>query len=174
MPDYRTLVPTNQVPALETNGRILNEGANIALYLLNNQSHPITQNPDFNQWLMFNYATLRPDYSKLFSMNSLMAESAEKYALMQQLGNRTAELWGILDNHLQGRSFMVGDEPSRVDYLLAIYLRWGVNFPDTQIPVGSRVKELVENIVQLPYVKKAFADEGIDYVIPPNASFRKT
>lgn len=167
--NYKELVPTNQVPALQVDDRILTEGANIALYLLMKHKPEMLDNPDFTQWLLFNYATLHPAYSKLFTINGIMEESQQKYELMQKLGDRVSELWMIVDQRLKQKQYMVGDEPSIVDYLLAVYLRWGNAFPDIQIPVGDNVLRLVEDVIKLPAVKHTLAKEQIEYQIPKSA-----
>lgn len=169
--DYRSLVPTNQVPALQTPDGLLTEGAAIVLYLLRQQpgKSALASDAEFIRWLMFNYATLHPAYSKMFGVNANMPEGAAKTELLQRFGDRVGELWEIVDRHLQGRQFVYGDEPTVVDYLLAIYVRWGNVFPETRIPVGARVLELVNRVSALPEFQAAFAREGAVYRIPENA-----
>ncbi len=170
VPNYHDIVPTNQVPALQTGDQILTEGAAIVIYLL--QTHgpqELLQDREFIQWLMFNYATLHPAYSKLFAVQSNMPDGEAKTALLQTFGDRVAELWQLVDRHLEGRDFMHGDEATVLDYLVAIYLRWGNVFPDTQIPVGKNVQALANRVCELPEFKSALNTEGVVYNIPENA-----
>lgn len=168
--DYRELVPTNQVPALQTPQGILTEGAAIVLYLLRQQGQEsLASDEEFLRWLMFNYATLHPAYSKLFGVNANMPEGEAKTELLQRFADRVGELWAILDRHLESRSFIVGDEATVLDYLVAIYVRWGNLFPQTRIPVGERVLDLVNRVSALPEFEAAFAREGATYRIPENA-----
>lgn len=168
--NYQQLVPTNQVPALQTDSDLLTEGAAIVLYLLREHGdQALLSDNEFTRWLMFNYATLHPAYSKLFGVNGSMADGPQKTALLQAFGDRLAALWQIVDNHLQSRDYMHGDTPTVLDYLLAVYLRWGNLFPQTRIPVGSRVLDLASRVAELPEFKAAFEREGQVYLIPDNA-----
>jgi len=168
--NYQVLVPTNQVPALASGDTMITEGAAIALYLLNQHGDKaLTQQPEFLRWLMFNYATLHPAYGKMFALNSMISDGETKQQLMQQFGDKVAALWRVVDEHLQGRTYMYGDTPTVIDYLLAVYVRWGNMFSATQIPVGSRVLALVDRVVVLPEFQLALKHEAIEYQIPTNA-----
>ncbi len=168
--NYTAIAPTNQVPALQTENTLLLEGSAIAIHLIREYGDSsITENQDFLRWLMFNYATLHPAYSKLFTVNGAMDDSAEKNVLLQTLGNRVSELWHIVDQHLADRPYMLGDTPSIIDYLLAVYVNWGNNFPSTQIDIGSNIVELVNRVLALPQFQSALTQEGVDYQIPGSA-----
>lgn len=167
---YAALVPTNQVPALRDEQHLLTEGAAIVLHLLD--KHGSEENSDtieFNQWLMFNYATLHPAYSKLFTISGVMPESDEKLVLLQTLADRIAKLWEIVDQRLENRDSMYGDHLGILDYLLAIYVRWGNAFPAVNLPVGENVLRLVSRVVELPEFSVAFEREGLAYSVPANA-----
>ncbi len=168
--NYRELVPTNQVPALQKDDQILTEGASIVFYLLSKYGDTTEHNnTEFNQWLMFNYATMHPAYGKLFAVNANMTEGNEKRELMQRLANAVAALWEIVDRRLEHRQFMVGESPSIIDYLVTVYLRWGNAFPEVTIPVGDNVLRLVNQMIELPEVYSAFDRESVEYLIPENA-----
>lgn len=166
VPDYRQIVPTNQVPAIRMDDKVMWEGANIVLYLLNKFDQQQKDQPEFNQWLMFCYASVHPAYSKLFSVNRQMPEGEQKDRLMQSLGDRVSELWSIADKQLQDKKYMLGDEPSIVDYLLTVYLRWGNVFPDVNIEVGENVLRMVEGALKLPEVQAVLTKESIEYQFP--------
>ena len=168
--DYSKLVPTNQVPALATDNGVITEGAAIALYLLENHgAATLTENETFMQWLMFNYATLHPAYGKLFSVSGLIDDEKSKQRVLQALADKVASLWAIVDTHLEGKEFMVNNEPTLIDYLLAVYVRWGNVFPSLSIPVGNNVVALVERVQELPEFREAFKSEGTVYSLPDNA-----
>lgn len=172
--DFTALVATNQVPALldtkVPDNQPVTEGANIVLQLL--QQHgdaALIADGEFLQWLMFNYATLHPAYSKLFTVNGVMDDGEAKQALMQTLADKTAELWQIVDRRLAGRRALVGEQLGVLDYLLAIYVRWGNAFPEVTLPVGDNVLALVARVVEEPAFIKAFEREEVAYNIPDNA-----
>ncbi|MGJ8693041.1 MAG: glutathione S-transferase family protein [Thalassotalea sp.] len=172
VPNYQSIVPTNQVPALQDQDRLITEGAAIVLHLL--AKHPLPhkntwQEDEFNQWLMFNYATLHPAYSKLFSLLHVTEDARVIENLMKIFAEKLAGTWKIIDDRLAKQTYMVGDEASIIDYLLAVYVRWGNVFPSLSIPVGKNVLRLVNEIKELPEFTKAFAAEGCEYKIPDNA-----
>ncbi len=171
--DYQMISPTNQVPALKQGERVMTEGAAIVLHLYQSTGQtPMLEGDtsDFYRWLMFNYATLHPAYSKLFTMNTLMEGNASKQQVLQALGNRVSELWQIVDKILGTKPFMHGTEPGIIDYLLAVYLRWGNVFTDVRIPVSDGIIELVNRVQQAPEFSLALKKEGIEYRIPDNAT----
>lgn len=169
--NYQNLVATNQVPALETGDQLLTEGAAIALHLLNTHGDKsLANDPEFTRWLMFNYATLHPAYSKLFAVNHAMENGPGKLALLQTLADRLSEFWQIVDQHLEGREFMHNDQASVIDYLIAVYVRWGSFFPDTTIALGDNVLNLVNRVVALPEFQSALQRENISYSIPENTN----
>lgn len=168
--NYRELVRTNQVPALKTDTNLLTEGAAIALHLLTEHGQKeLVNDQEFMRWMIFNYATLHPAYSKLFTVNGMMENGEAKHELLQKLGDRVVELWQIIDRHLQGRETMHGNSVSIIDYLLAVYVRWGNMFPDISMPVGENVLKLVNRVSALPEFKQALEREDVAYAIPKNA-----
>ncbi len=163
--NYVQLVPTNQVPALEKDELLLTEGASIALYLLEKHSQlpqGLEQRSEFRQWLMFNYATLHSAYSKLFAVTGAMADGAEKQALMEVLAERVSELWRIVEQRLVDRAYVMGAQPSLIDYLLAVYSRWGNNFASLNIELGENTQRLIASVMQLPEFIEAAEVEGIE------------
>ena len=168
--NYEDIVPTNQVPALKLdNGDVITEGAAIALYLTEKHA-PDTLPTDaegranFYRWLMFNYATLHPAYSKMFTIAfKVDLDEAEKENLQRQLAEQVSSLWQIVDKHLENTAFTAGDSPSIIDYLLAVYSSWNNYFPDTKITLGKNVEQLVDVITKLPEFEAAYAREDTEY-----------
>lgn len=166
VPNYQELAPTNQVPALKTEaGQIITEGAAIALYLLEKHGKSLlptdeATKAEFYQYLMFNYATLHPAYSRIFAARNVIDDAETQKDAMQKLADKTSATWAILDKRLEGRQYVVGNTPTIVDYLLAIYTGWAQFFPEQRIAYGKNVERLVAHIATLPEFKAAFAREG--------------
>ncbi|MEH6519303.1 MAG: glutathione S-transferase family protein [Halioglobus sp.] len=168
VPDYAKKVPTNQVPALEDGNELLTEGAAIALYLM--EKHGVAPLPgketqEFRQWLLFNYSTLHATYSKLFmvGVHSAPEDVQSRTALISHVAERLSTLWQIVETHLEGREFVVGDSPTVIDYLLAIYANWGNSVPEAKIFIGPNTRRLIETVIQLPEFTQAIEREGIEY-----------
>ncbi|MGH1377002.1 MAG: glutathione S-transferase family protein [Alphaproteobacteria bacterium] len=170
VPNYTEIVPTNAVPALKTeDGQIITEGAAIVLYLLekhNNDMLPadLSEKAEFLKWLMFDYATLHVSYSKLFTIAmKVKMDEAEQADVMQQLGDQTSALWEIVDKRLSGKTFIMGDQATVVDYLMAIYSSWGNYFPNVKISLGQNVERFIADVQALPEFKAGFQTEQIQF-----------
>lgn len=169
VPDYTALVPTNQVPALKTpSGQLITEGAAIALYLLEQydadfKAKSAEEKADFNQWMMFNYATLHPAYSKIFAVKWNSEESDQQAAIIKMLAQKASDTFAILDKKLEGQDFVMGDTPTIIDYLAVIYTSWGAYMPGVEVVLGENVKALVGRVSELPEFKAAYAREGIEF-----------
>jgi glutathione S-transferase len=170
VPDYQEMVPTNQVPALKTEGgRILTEGAAIALYLLekyDNDMLPtdIEARSEFYQWLHFDYSTLHPAYGRMFAIAFKIKLSDEvKEKTLQQLADTVSSLWTILDKRLETRKFILGDKPTHADYMAAVYSSWNAGFANTKIEMGKNVKRFIADVASLPEFKAAYEKEQIEF-----------
>ena len=171
--DYQKIVPTNQVPALKTpEGRVLAEGAAIALYLL--EKHASTMLPadiekrsEFYQWLNFDYSTLHPAYGKMFTIAYKVKLSDEvKADLLQQLAETVSGLWAILDKRLETRRFILGDQPTHADYMAAVYSSWNAGFAGIKIELGKNVKRFIADVASLPEFKAAYEKEQVEFKSP--------
>lgn len=170
--DYQALVPTNQVPALKDGEALLTEGAAIVLYLIDKHGADLSKyggSANFNQWLMFNYATLHPAYAKLFTLNGVMEEGETKQQVMTALAEKLAATWEIVDKHLENNRYITGDNASVIDYLMAIYATWGNYFPSVSIKLGANVKRLVNDVSTHDAFTDAYAKEGATFSLPENS-----
>ena len=168
--DYASIVPTQQVPALKKeNGEIITEGAAIVMYLLEKYGpSQIPSDPHdrsrFYQQLMYNYATLHPAYSKVFTIAAKIdMEETQRKVVLDQLAKQVSGLWAIVDKKLEDKKFFLGETPSIVDYLLAIYSSWNNYFPTLDIPLGENLKSYVGRVSDLPEFKRAYAKESIEF-----------
>lgn len=168
--NYLEICPTGQVPALQTESGILTEGAAIAQYLLEKHQVAVQKNTTtFNRWLMFNYATLHPAYSKMFTVKFEMTDGADKVQFMDLLASKTSKLWKIMDTKLAQQDFIGGSEVGILDYLITIYAGWGNVFPEHHITLGENVQRVIKHVMTLPEFKTAVAKENMQYSIPEAA-----
>lgn len=168
--NYSDIVPTNQVPALQTpDGQIITEGAAIVLYLLEKHDSPmlpadLSRKAEFLRWLMFDYATLHPAYGRMFAIQyKIQMDESEKKIVLQQSADYVSSLWAILDKELETKSYITGDQPTIVDYLAAIYSSWGNNFQDVDITLGKNVKRLIDQVSALAEFQAGYKKENIEY-----------
>lgn len=171
VPDYAQLVPTNQVPALVAGDELLTEGAAIVFHLLETHGGLPTAPEElrqFRQWLLFDYATIHATYSKLFMAGTtdVVTHAESRTALIDHIAERISTLWAIVEARLDGRSWIVGDAPTVIDYLMAIYVNWGNAVPQARIEIGPRTRDLVTRVVALPEFQQALKREGIEHRLP--------
>lgn len=167
--NYQKLVPTNQVPAIETEYGLLTEGAAIVYYLL--EEHENSMLPQdretrtrFDKWLMFTYATLHPAYAKLFAVAFSGIEvdkGLEK--LMKQLATKIGDLLQILDEQLKTNRFVLGSKPTVIDYLVTVFTSWNNYFPGLDISIGENLRRMISEVEQLPEFQKAYEMEEHQY-----------
>ncbi|MCF2948050.1 glutathione S-transferase [Paraglaciecola aquimarina] len=165
--NYSDICPTGQVPALQTENGIMTEGAAIVQYLMDkHQVSILGDKAVFNRWLMFNYATLHPAYSKMFTVNFEMPNGEVKNDFMDLLAKKTSNLWAILDNKLAQQDFIAGTQVSILDYLITIYASWGNVFPEHDIRLGENVIRVIKHVMTLPEFQTAIVKENMQFSIP--------
>ncbi len=167
-PNYKDIVPTNQVPALKVKDQVITEGAAIVLYLLEKHGGDmlpadLDKKAEFMQWLMFNYATLHPAYSKIFGINNVAHDAPNKLEIKQRAADALSNTWKIIDDRLANQTYLFGDTPTILDYLVTIYTSWNNYFPDLTITCGDNVQRLVNEIIELPEFKEAYTFENTSF-----------
>ena len=160
------------MPAIKTqDGKVITEGAAIALYLLEKHGKEllpadIDERAEFYQWLNFDYATLHPAYSKLFTIAfKVELDDATKANLLQQLADKVSDVWTILDKRLADQKFILGDSPTHADYMATIYTSWNNYFPDTKITLGENVKRFVADVQALPEFQAGYASDQAEFTV---------
>jgi glutathione S-transferase len=86
-----------------------------------------------------------------------------KAEILQQLADTVSSLWKILDNRLESRRFILGDQPTHVDYMAAVYSSWNAGFADTKIEMGKNVKRFIVDVTSLPEFKEAYEKEQVEF-----------
>lgn len=169
--NYTDIVPTNQVPAIVTpTGTVITEGAAIAMYLLEKYGQSdlpqdIESRAEFYQWLNFDYATLHPAYSKIFSIyfNETLSDDV-KGNLVKSFADKLSDTWSILDKRLANQKYILGDTPTHVDYMAAIYTSWNkAYFDDVKIELGENVKRFVKDVQSLPEFQAGYEADNVEF-----------
>lgn len=165
--NYTDINPAGIVPVLKDGSTTILEGGAIVLYLLEKHDSKMLPNSlgeksEFLQKLFFNYATLHPAYSKLFFAKKKLEGEAQQQAFAKA-SEGVASLWKIVDNRLSKTPFAGGDEPTILDYLLCVYANWNA-FLDADIELGSNVKRMIRQVIELPEFKQALEKEGVNYM----------
>lgn len=67
-------------------------------------------------------------------------------------------LWQVVEQQLSGQDFLGGERASAADIMLAVYFRWGANFPVT-ITQGSNTSRMLDAVQEMPSFQRSLAAE---------------
>lgn len=166
-PEYLKINPTGHVPALVIDGVAYGEAAAILMMLA--ERHPDAEfapaigTPDralYLQWMIYLANTLMPAYRLWFySDEGAGPENVE--ATKAQARIRIEKVWDRVDALLaDGRSCMMGDRLTAVDFLTGMLARWSRNMPKTAMD-WPHIKRYVARVRTLPSYRETHNREGL-------------
>lgn len=130
-PEYLAMNPNGRVPTIDDDGFILWESNAIVRYLArkHDQGGLCPSDPqayaDADRWMDWQQTTLGPAFGPYFRQMVMTPAAEHKQAVMDAAVEATGEVLGILERHLQGRQFMLGDRLTMADIpLCAVIYRW--------------------------------------------------
>ena len=160
--NFEALNPVGTVPVLTTDKQILREGAGILMYLLDKYENTMMPTDEKARRkavedILFANATMHPTYSRLFFTMQNVEASAQTaaYAAAAKAINH---LWAVVEKKLKTSTFLGGEYPSAADILLAVYQRWGANFP-VEITLGPKAQAMVDAVQSMPSFVASLAAE---------------
>jgi glutathione S-transferase len=125
-PAYRAINAMGEVPVLEHGDLRLSQSGVILDYLA--ERYPAFGPRDANErrevlrWLLFDNHKLT-SYTATYRFMRALAKDADA-VVMAEFRRRAEAAWGILDAHLAGRRYVVGDRLGIVDVSMCGYLFW--------------------------------------------------
>lgn len=170
MDNFKSINPTGTVPFLMDGSTRVQEGAAIAMYLMEKHNSPMLPTSNFAQrteniqWLMFANATVHPAYSKLFFIMKNIQDPKAKEDAFAAAYNGLNSLWKIADEKLAKTKFIAGDEMSMADIFLTVYAGWNAFFQN-KITLGDNVTRMVKEVSSKPAFKKALEEENHTFAI---------
>ncbi len=143
-----------EVPVLEEGSRLMSQSAAIMLYLARKHGKFGGASEDEQQevlrWLFFdnhkftsNFATYR--FMKAFG------PAAPDASVMKFLRGRLDSAFGIVNKHLSGRDYLVGEQPTIADFSLCGYLYFPIQ--ESGFPIAGQFPAIaawLERIRQVP------------------------
>lgn len=125
-PEYRALNLMGEVPILLHNGLMLSQSGVILDYLAESlgQFGPddAAERREILRWMFFDNHKLTSYTATLRFMRTF--GDAPDPVILRFLRGRAETAWGILDSHLAGRRFVVGEHLTIADLSLCGYLFW--------------------------------------------------
>ena len=135
-PAYRAINAMGEVPVLLHGARALSQSGVILDYLADTLGRFGARDPEEGRevlrWLLFDNHKLTSYTATLRFMRTFAARSDP--AVVAEFRRRAEAAWAVLNAHLEGRSFVVGERLTIADLSLAGYLFWpeeiGVDWDD--------------------------------------------
>ena len=164
--NFAEINPVGTVPVLVDGEKILTEGAAVMIYLLDKHNSSMLPNNDQDnmaraqaiQNIMFANATMHPAYGRLFFIAQNISDQNSQAEAFKAATDSISALWKVVEDQLQDKSYLGGNQPSVADILLSVYSRWGEFFP-VDIVMGDKVKEMTQAVINRPSFQRALAEE---------------
>ena len=129
-PDFLRLNPAGKVPVLVDGDRIITESAAIVLYLAGKFPEKgllpanLDQRAQVYRWLMFAVTELEQPLWRIAKHTAIYPEARRLPADIALAKEEFHAMAAILDTHLEGRQFVVGDSITAADCVTAYLIDW--------------------------------------------------
>jgi len=125
-PGYRAINVMGEVPVLEHRGRTLSQSGVILDYLAQSTGQfgwrGDEERREVLRWLLFDNHKLT-SYTATYRFLRTLSKDPNP-AVVEEFGKRARGAWSVLDAHLAGRRFVVGERPTIADLSMCGYLFW--------------------------------------------------
>ena len=163
-PEYLKLNPNGAVPTLVDGDLALFESAAICQYLADKfpDKHlaPPLGTParaKYYQWIHYGMCTLEPPLVTIFMHTMMRPEAQRNPALVEEARTQLKGVLTVLDQALAGRTYIVGDEFTAADVIIASTLGWARMMG----LIGNEQPNLttyLDKMMQRPAMQRAMAD----------------
>ena len=170
-PEFLSLNPNNKIPAiLDPNGPggqplALFESGAILLYLAEKTGQLLDQDPARRyqtlQWLMFQMGGIGPMFGQLGFFHKFASRDYADKRPRDRYVAESARLLGVLDQHLQDRNWMMGQDYSIADIALFPWVRNLVGFYEAselvQFERFANVRRVLDAFLARPAVQRGLS-----------------
>ena len=167
-PEFVGTFPNNKIPAiLDPNGPggepiALFESGAILMYLAEKTGQFLPQDPAQRfqalQWLMFQMGGVGPMFGQLGFFHKFAGKEYEDKRPRDRYVAESALLLGVLNGHLKGRAWMVGDDYSIADIAIFPWVRNLIGFYEARdlVQFGrfAEVQRVLDAFVARPAVQR--------------------
>ena len=169
--DFLAISPNNKIPAiLDPNGPggeplALFESGAILVYLAEKTGQLLAQDPARRyqtlQWLMFQMGGIGPMFGQLGFFHKFAGRDYADKRPRDRYVAESARLLGVLDQHLQDRDWMMGQDYSIADIALFPWVRNLVGFYEAgelvQFERFANVRRVLETFLARPAVQRGLS-----------------
>ena len=133
-PEFLKINPAGKLPVLVDGDLVLTESVAIVLYLA--EKYPgkglvptdLKQRAQVNRWLLFAATELEQPLWRISRHTSLYPEDQRLPGDISLARQECKDMAVVLDKHMHGRQFVVGDRVTVADFVLAYTLDWANEF----------------------------------------------
>jgi len=130
-PEFLRINPAGKLPVLVDGDLVLTESVAIVLYLA--EKYPekgflpadLARRAQVNRWLLFAATELEQPLWRISRHTALYPEEKRLPGDVVLARQEFKEMAAVLERHLQGRQFVVGDRVTVADFVTAYTLDWG-------------------------------------------------
>ncbi|HKA34257.1 MAG TPA: glutathione S-transferase family protein [Candidatus Binatia bacterium] len=133
-PEFLRVNPAGKVPVLVDDGVVLTESVAIVLYLAEKSPGKgffpadARQRAQVNRWLLFAATELEQPLWRILRHTQLYPEHLRLTADISLAREDFTAMAHVLDEHMQGRRYLVGDTATAADFVCAYTLDWANEF----------------------------------------------
>ena len=128
-PELQQANPLGQIPTLVDGDQIVTESAAIALYLADRfpqagLAPALEERHEYYQWAFFVGAAIEPHLLEFFLNTVRLPEGERSSERAGKAKESLDRVFGIVNDRLAGREYLLGDKFSMVDVVLGSVLGW--------------------------------------------------
>ncbi|MBN3809699.1 glutathione S-transferase family protein [Paraburkholderia sp. Ac-20347] len=161
-PDYLRLNPAGKVPVLVDGDRVIPESAAIVLYLADKYPEKgllpddLDERAQVYRWTMFAVTELEQPLWRITRHSFLYPPEQRSAADIELARNDFTTIAAILEKHLEGREFIVGDRLTVADCVTAYLIDWA---GEVQLLDGfPRLRAYLERLYARPEAPQRIAE----------------
>lgn len=163
-PDFLKISPNNRIPAIvdrEKNFSLFESGA-ILMYLAEKTGKLMPKDTEGRyrviEWLMWQMGGVGPMFGQVGFFHKYAGREYEDKRPLGRYVNESARLLGVLDGHLKGRAWMLGDEYTIADIAIFPWVRNLVGWYEAGELVGferfAEVRRVLDAFLARPAVQR--------------------
>ena len=165
-PAFLAINPAGRVPVLVDGDLVLTESAAIVLYLAEKYAEKgllprdLRQRAEVNRWILFAVTELEQPLWRIVRNTRLYPEAQRQPSDIRIASQEFTEMAAILEQHMQARQVVVGEQVSVADFVVAYTLDWGneVGLLEDFPRLRAYVERMYARPAAPPRIAQAFAN----------------
>ena len=176
-PEFLKINPAGRLPVLVDGNEVLTESIAIVLYLA--EKYPdkgllptsVAARAQVYRWLLFATTELEQPLWRISKHTALYPEERRLPAEVALAREDFAPMAAVLDRHMDGRRFLLGDSVTAADFVMGYTLDWANEVK--LLESFPRLQNYIERMYARPHapmrIAKAFASLGMPVGMPGKA-----